>query len=50
LPDQSDATPAWAGDAARRGQDILGDPRGLAEIETYADAPADMFCADLRGL
>jgi AcrR family transcriptional regulator len=55
LPEASEATRALAGDLitttlSQVGKHFLGSPRTLAEIETYAAAMADMFCAYLRGL
>jgi AcrR family transcriptional regulator len=55
LPEASDATRGLAGDlikttlSAVRKQ-FSESPRTAAEIEAYADAMADMFCAYLRGL
>jgi AcrR family transcriptional regulator len=55
LPDASEATRALAGDLITTTLSTLGkhfseSPRTSAEIEAYADAMADMFCAYLRGL
>ena len=55
LPDASDATRALAGDLIRTtlseaGKHFSESPRTLAEIEAYADAMADMFCAYLSGI
>ena len=37
-------------DARRDGEAVLGGSSNPAEIEAYADAMADMFCACLKGL
>jgi hypothetical protein len=55
LPEASEATRALAGDLITTtlsavGKDFSGSPRTTAEIEVYADAMADMFCAYLRCL
>jgi AcrR family transcriptional regulator len=55
LPEASEATRALAGDLITTtlstvGKHFSGSPRTLAEIEAYAEAMADMFCAYLRGL
>jgi AcrR family transcriptional regulator len=55
LPRASEATRAVAGDLITRTLSAVGkhfseSPRTAAEIETYADAIADMFCAYLRSL
>jgi len=55
LPNAQKATHALAGDLITTtlsavGKDFSEKPRPLAEIETYADAMADMFCAYLKGL
>jgi AcrR family transcriptional regulator len=55
LPAASAATRALAGDLITTTLSTVGKhfseiPRTLAEIEAYADAMADMFCAYLRGL
>jgi AcrR family transcriptional regulator len=55
LPDASEATRALAGDLIKTtlsevGKQFSESPRTSAEIETYADAMADMFCAYLRSL
>jgi AcrR family transcriptional regulator len=55
LPKASDAVRAMAGDLIATtlstvGKDFSESPRTQAEIETYADAMADMFCAYLRSL
>jgi hypothetical protein len=55
LPKVSDATRALAGDLitkvlSRAGKHFSKTSRTSAEIETYADAMADMFCAYLRAL
>jgi AcrR family transcriptional regulator len=55
LPEASDATRALAGDLIKTtlsqvGKHFSESPRSLAEIEAYADAMADMFCAYLRAL
>ncbi|QIG95287.1 MULTISPECIES: TetR family transcriptional regulator [unclassified Bradyrhizobium] len=55
LPKASDAVRAMAGDLIATtlstvGKDFSESPRTQAEIETYADAMADMFCAYLRRL
>ncbi|MPQ67526.1 MULTISPECIES: TetR family transcriptional regulator [unclassified Pseudomonas] len=55
LPEASDATRAVAGDLIKVtlssvGKQFSESPRTPAQIETYADAMADMFCAYLRGL
>ena len=55
LPDAPDAVRALAGELVMMtlsavGKDFSGSPRTSAEIETYADAMADMFCAYLESL
>ena len=55
LPGASDATRSLAGDLITTtlstvGKDFSESPRTSAEIETYADAMADMFCAYLGSL
>ncbi|WP_338695625.1 MULTISPECIES: TetR family transcriptional regulator [unclassified Bradyrhizobium] len=55
LPKASDAVRAMAGDLIATtlstvGKDFSESPRTQAEIETCADAMADMFCAYLRSL
>lgn len=55
LPKASDAVRATAGDLITTtmstvGKDFSESPRSPAEIESYADAMADMFCAYLRSL
>ena len=55
LPGASEATRALAGDLitttlSNVGKHFSESPRTLAEIEAYAGAMADMFCAYLRGL
>ncbi len=55
LPKASEATRALAGDLiittlSQVGKHFSESPRTPAEIEAYADAMADMFCAYLRGL
>ncbi|MES2055970.1 MAG: TetR family transcriptional regulator, partial [Pseudomonadota bacterium] len=55
LPGASDANRALAGDLigttlAKVGKQFSESPRTAAEIATYADAMADMFCAYLRDL
>jgi AcrR family transcriptional regulator len=55
LPDASEATRALAGDLITTTLSTVGkhfseSPRTSAEIEAFADAMADMFCAYLRGL
>jgi AcrR family transcriptional regulator len=55
LPDASEATRALAGDLITTtlsavGKHFSGSPRTPAEIEAYAEAMADMFCAYLKGL
>jgi AcrR family transcriptional regulator len=55
LPEASDATHALAGDLITAtlgavGKQFSETPRTAAEIEAYADAMADMFCAYLKGL
>jgi len=55
LPAASDATRASAGDLIKGtlsdvGKHFSETPRTPAEIKTYADAMADMFCAYLRAL
>ncbi|WP_248802999.1 TetR family transcriptional regulator [Pseudomonas sp. MWU13-2100] len=55
LPDATDATRAVAGDLIKVtlssvGKQFSESPRTPDQIETYADAMADMFCAYLRGL
>jgi AcrR family transcriptional regulator len=55
LPEASEATRALAGDLitttlSEVGKQFSESSRTRAEIETYAEAMADMFCAYLRGL
>jgi AcrR family transcriptional regulator len=55
LPEASEATRASAGDLitttlSQVGKHFSESPRTRAEIETCAEAMADMFCAYLRGL
>ncbi|NWB96244.1 TetR family transcriptional regulator [Pseudomonas gingeri] len=55
LPEATDATRAIAGDLIKVtfssvGKQFSESPRTPAQIETYADAMADMFCAYLRSL
>ncbi|MCP1973142.1 hypothetical protein AB7M56_007078 [Bradyrhizobium elkanii] len=55
LPKASGAVRAMAGDLITTtlstvGKDFSESPRTPAEIATYADAMADMFCAYLRSL
>ncbi|KIH83838.1 Transcriptional regulator, TetR family [Pseudomonas batumici] len=55
LPDATDATRAVVGDLIKVTLSSVGkrfseSPRTPVQIETYADAMADMFCAYLRGL
>lgn len=55
LPKASDAVRATAGDLITTtlstvGKDFSESPRTRAEIELYADAMADMFCAYLKSL
>jgi AcrR family transcriptional regulator len=55
LPDASEATRALAGDLIKTtlsevGKQFSESPRTSAEIEAYADAMADMFCAYLSYL
>jgi AcrR family transcriptional regulator len=55
LPAASDAARASAGDLIKQTLSAVGKhfsetPRSPAEIKTYADAMADMFCAYLRAL
>jgi AcrR family transcriptional regulator len=55
LPEASEATRALAGDLITTTLSAVGkhfseSPRTPAEIETYAEAIADMFCAYLEGL
>ncbi|PBC22372.1 MULTISPECIES: TetR family transcriptional regulator [unclassified Mesorhizobium] len=55
LPEASDATRAMAGELvttmlSAAGRDFSASSRMPAEIETYSDAIADMFCAYLRSL
>ncbi|MHC2331608.1 TetR family transcriptional regulator [Bradyrhizobium sp. USDA 4454] len=55
LPKASGAVRAMAGDLISTtlsavGKDFSESPRSRAEIESYADAMADMFCAYLRSL
>lgn len=55
LPDASEATRALAGDLITTtlsavGKQFSESPRTPAEIETYADAMADMLCAYLKDL
>lgn len=55
LPTASDATRALAADLitatlSSGGKNFSESPRSPEEIETYADAMADMFCAYLRSL
>ena len=55
LPDAMDATRALVGDVimtslSQVGKHYSKPPRTPAEIEAYADAMAEMFCAYLRSL
>src|SRR5580693_3342228 len=55
LPEASESTRALAGKLitttfSKVGKQFSENPRTPAEIETYAEAMADMFCAYLRGL
>jgi Tetracyclin repressor-like, C-terminal domain len=55
LPEASEATRAFAGDLITTtlsavGKQFSESSRTQAEIEAYAEAMADMFCAYLRGL
>ncbi|MFY0573238.1 TetR family transcriptional regulator [Cystobacter fuscus] len=55
LPNASEATRALAGDLITStlravGKHFSESPRTPAEIQAYADAMADMFCAYLRGI
>jgi len=55
LPEASEATRTMAGALIKAtlsqvGKRFSESPRTLAEIDAYADAMADMFCAYLRGL
>ena len=55
LPEAPEAVRALAGELIMMtlsavGKDFSGSPRTPAEIETYADAMADMFCAYLESL
>ena len=55
LPQASERTRALAGELitttlSKVGKQFSESPRTPAEIETYAEAMADMFCAYLRGL
>jgi AcrR family transcriptional regulator len=55
LPESSEATRSLAGDLIKTtlstaGKHFSESPRTPAEIEAYADAMADMFCAYLKGL
>lgn len=55
LPEASEATRALAGDLVKTTLSAVGRhfserPRSPAEIEAYADAMADMFCAYLKRL
>ncbi len=55
LPEAAEATRALAGDLITTtlgavGKHFSETPRTAAEIEAYADAMADMFCAYLKGL
>jgi len=55
LPEASEATRALAGDLITTTLSVVGKrfsetPRTSTEIEAYADAMADMFCAYLRAL
>ncbi|HEX8536153.1 MAG TPA: TetR family transcriptional regulator [Cystobacter sp.] len=55
LPNASEATRALAGNLITSTLRVVGkhfseSPRTPAEIEAYADAMADMFCAYLRGI
>jgi AcrR family transcriptional regulator len=55
LPEASEATRALAGDLITTTLSVVGKrfsetPRTSAEIEAYAEAMADMFCAYLRAL
>jgi hypothetical protein len=55
LPGASEATRALAGNLIKETLSAVGkrfseSPRSRREIEAYADAMADMFCAYLRSL
>ena len=55
LPKASQPTRALAGELITRTLSVVGKefsetPRTSAEIDTYADAMADMFCAYLKGV
>jgi AcrR family transcriptional regulator len=55
LPEASEVTRSLAGDLIKTtlstaGKHFSESPRTHAEIEAYADAMADMFCAYLKGL
>ncbi|MHC2433305.1 TetR family transcriptional regulator [Bradyrhizobium sp. USDA 4451] len=55
LPKASDAARAMAGELITTtlstvGKDFSESPRSRAEIESYADAMADMFCAYLKSI
>jgi len=55
LPEAPEAVRALSGELIMMtlsavGKDFSGSPRTPAEIETYADAMADMFCAYLKSL
>ncbi len=55
LPQASDAVRALAGELiattlSAAGKDFSESPRRPAEIEAYADAMSDMFCAYLKGI
>ena len=55
LPEASEAARALAGNLITTtfsavGKDFSESPRTAAEIEAYADAMADMFCAYLESL
>ncbi|WP_095198292.1 TetR family transcriptional regulator [Mesorhizobium carmichaelinearum] len=55
LPEAPEAVRALAGDLIKTtlsavGKDFSESPRTPAEVETYADAMADMFCAYLESL
>jgi hypothetical protein len=55
FPVASEATQALAGDLiattlSQVGKHFSKSPRTPAEIEAYADAMADMFCAYLKGM
>jgi AcrR family transcriptional regulator len=55
LPEASNATRALAGELITTtlsavGKDFSESPRSAAEIEAYAEAMADMFCAYLKAL